>query len=151
MARIRRRDSVDANFRRLLPGLLRRYFRKGGALAGAEASNDKLHRFRIRTKRIRYVAELYGEVFQQELGRALEEFREIQQALGALQDQTMVAAYFQGRLRELRSPAFQDEYRRVLDRSLKRQQTLRTAFFRRWQRLERSGFAQRLLGRIQGR
>jgi len=149
MRRVRPARPVLTNFRRILPRLLRRYFRKGRALAAdRRAASDQLHSFRIRTKRIRYVTELYAEVFERELRGALAQFRGIQQTLGAHQDQAMIAAYFEGRVKKVKSAAFRKEYQRLLERSRKRQESLRQAFSRRWRRLQRSGFEQGLLQRI---
>jgi CHAD domain-containing protein len=149
MRRVRPARPVLANFRRILPRLLRRYFRRGRALAAdSRATSEQLHCFRIRTKRIRYVTELYAEVFERELRGALAQFRGIQQTLGAHQDQSMIAAYFEGRLKKVKSATFKKEYRRLLERSRKRQESLRKVFFRRWRRLERSGFERGLLQRI---
>ncbi len=148
MARVRPVESVAASFHRIMPKLLRRYFRKGRALTRSRAPNEKLHSFRIRTKQIRYITELYQEAFAYELRGALKQFRRVQQALGALQDQCMLCACLERRLKQLRNPAPRAECRRVLDRSRARQKSLRKAFFRRWRNLERSGFPKRLLARF---
>jgi CHAD domain-containing protein len=149
MRPVRPSRPVFKNFRRLLPKLLRCYFRRGRVLAAdSQASSEQLHCFRIRTKRIRYVTELYAEIFERELRGALAQFRGIQQTLGAHQDQAMIAAYFEGRLKKVKSAAFKKEYRRLLERSRKRQESLRKAFFLRWRRLEATGFERGLLQRI---
>jgi CHAD domain-containing protein len=149
MRRVRPARPVLTNFRRILPKLLRRYFRRGRALAAdSQATSQQLHCFRIRTKRIRYVTELYAEIFERALRGALAQFRGIQQTLGAHQDQAMIAAYFEGRLKKIKSATFKEEYRRLLKRSRQRQESLRKVFFQRWRRLERSGFEQGLLRRI---
>src|SRR5258706_251915 len=136
MARLRPLRTVQANCRRVLPRLLRRYFRAGRRLAGGTSDYKELHRFRIRTKRVRYVLELYAEVFPRPLRGALAEFRRIQSVLGRIQDQTMVIAYFEERLLHVRTPARQTEYLRVLHRARMRQNAYRLLFFRRWRHLE---------------
>lgn len=148
MATLRPTKSVETNFRRVVPRLLRRYFRRGRRLAQSQPPNEELHRFRIRTKRMRYVAELYQELFPRLLKDAVDEFRGIQQILGSLQDQCMVMAYFERRLMDVRTPARQVEYLRVLHRARMRQNSLRKVFFRRWARLERTGLEKNLLGGI---
>ncbi len=149
MRRIRPSETVQVNFRRLLPRLLHRYFRRGRALAAeTNATSESLHRFRIRTKRIRYITELYAEIFEQQLKAALEQFRNIQQVLGAHQDQAMISDYFGRRLERVKSRAFKREYRRLLARARRRQDILRRAFLRRWRRLEETRFEQRLVQRI---
>lgn len=150
MRRIRPSETVQRNFRRLMPRLLHRYFRRGHALAAdSHAPSESLHRFRIRTKRIRYITELYAEVFERELKGALQQFRDIQEVLGAHQDQAMISAYFERRLDRVKSGAFQKEYGHLLERVRKRQNSLRQDFLRRWRRLEQMRFEQRLLQRIQ--
>ncbi len=148
MARLRPTKSVESNFRTLLPRLLRRYFRRGRRVAQPQASNQELHRFRIRTKRLRYIVELYQELFPHALAKAAAEFRGIQDILGALQDQCMIVAYFERRLIHVRTLARQVEYLRVLHRARLRQNSFRNAFFRRWGRLERMGWEKQLLARI---
>ncbi len=148
MARLRPAKSVVANFRRVLPRLLRRYFRQGRRLTKSRPAIPELHRFRIRTKRIRYITELYAELFPGALLRALAQFRGFQQILGSLQDQSMVAANFERSLTRVRASTRQAEYLRVLHRARRRQDSLRDTFLRRWTRLERSGFEKRLLAGI---
>lgn len=148
MANLRPTRSVTANFARIMPRLVRRYFRRGRRLAKSQPSNVELHQFRIRTKHIRYIAELYAGLFPHVLKRPIKEFQEIQQILGFLQDQCMIVAYFEKRLMHVRTPARQVEYLRVLHRARMRQISLRNAFFRRWASLERSGLERKLLARI---
>ncbi len=145
MARLRPIKSVETNFRRVMPRLVRRYFRLGRRLVRSIPSNQELHQFRIRTKRIRYITEVYHELFPRAFGNALTVYRGIQQILGSLQDQVNLAAYFERRLMQVRTPGRQVEYLRLLHRARMRQQFLRQAFFRRWRRLERTAFEKRLL------
>jgi len=150
MARLRPLRSVQANCRRVLPRLLRRYFRVGRRLAHGTPDFSELHRFRIRTKRVRYVIELYAEVFPRPLRGALAEFRGIQSVLGQIQDQTMVIAYFEERLMHVRTAGRQTEYLRVLHRARVRQGAYRSAFFRRWRQLEHRHFQRWIVEGIEG-
>jgi CHAD domain-containing protein len=149
MARLHPLRSVQANARRILPRAVRRYLRAGRRLVRRHPDFLELHQFRIRTKRLRYVFELYAEVFPRPLRGALREFRGIQGVLGQVQDQTMVIAYFEERLMHVRTPGRQTEYLRVLHRARVRQNAHRAAFFRRWNRLERIHFERRLLEGIE--
>lgn len=149
MARLRPLRSVQSNARKVLPRVVRRYFRAGRRLIRRRPEFRELHEFRIRTKRVRYVFELYAEVFPRPLRGALREFRGIQGILGQVQDQTMVIAYFEERLMHVRTPARQAEYLRVLHRARVRQNAYRAGFFRRWNRLERIHFERRLLQGIE--
>lgn len=150
MARLRPLRTVQANCRRVLPRLLRRYFRTGRRLARGNPDFGDLHQFRIRTKRVRYVIELYAEVFPRPLRGALREFRGIQSILGKIQDQTMVIAYFEERLMHVRTTGRQTEYLRVLHRARVRQAAYRLAFFRRWRQLEHRHFQRWLTDGIEG-
>jgi CHAD domain-containing protein len=129
--------SVGEYFTKMYPKLLRRYFRRGRKLIRRQAGPEELHRFRIRTKRMRYVTELYADLAPNPLRDALGELRGIQEVLGNMQDQSMIVAYFERRLMDVRTPQRQTEYMRVLHRARMRQSFFRTAFFQRWARLER--------------
>jgi CHAD domain-containing protein len=128
--------SVGEHFHKIYPRLVRRYFRKGSKLARRQAGPEELHRFRIRTKRLRYVAELYADLAPDHLRGTLRELRGIQEVLGSMQDQSMIVAYFERRLMDVRTPQRQTEYMRVLHRARMRQSLFREQFFRRWARLE---------------
>lgn len=148
MARLRPTKSVERNCLRILPRLVRRYFKRGRGLT-PQTSNQDLHQFRIRTKRIRYITELYAGLYSRRLRGALEQFRRIQGILGGLQDQTMVIGYFEQRLMHVRTPERQTEYLRVLHRARVRQTAMREVFFQHWTELERDGFEKRLVTRIE--
>lgn len=148
MPRLRPDKSVEANFRRVMPRLLQRYLRRGRKVVRARAANEKLHRFRIQTKRMRYITELYLELFPRALRRVEKEFRRLQNLLGELQDQSMIQAWFERRLGRVRNPRRQAEYQRVLHRARARQTAIRAEFFRRWEKLESGGFGKKLISRI---
>ena len=128
--------AVGEHFNKIYPKLVRRYFRKGGKLVRRQAGPEELHRFRIRTKRLRYVTELYADLSADHLRGTLRELRGIQEVLGSMQDQSMIVAYFERRLMDVRTPQRQTEYMRVLHRARMRQSFFREQFFRRWTRLE---------------
>jgi hypothetical protein len=128
--------AVGEHFHKIYPKLVRRYFRNGGKLVRRQAGPEELHRFRIRTKRLRYVTELYADLSPDHLRGTLRELRGIQEVLGSMQDQSMIVAYFERRLMDVRTPKRQTEYMRVLHRARMRQSFFREQFFRRWARLE---------------
>jgi CHAD domain-containing protein len=128
--------SVADHFHKIYPKLVRRYFRKGGKLVRRQAGPEELHRFRIRTKRLRYVTELYADLAPDHLRATLRELRGVQEVLGSMQDQSMIVAYFERRLMDVRTPQRQTEYMRVLHRARMRQSFFREQFFRRWTRME---------------
>ncbi len=139
-----RSPTVAAHFEKIYPKIVRRYFNKGAKLARRQAGPDELHRFRIRSKRLRYVAELYAGLAPA-LRPALRELRSIQEVLGSMQDQSMIVEYFERRLMDVRTPQRQTEYMRVLHRARMKQAFFRQQFFRRWERLEQSGGEKRWL------
>ena len=140
--------TVREEFHKIYPKLLRRYFRRGRKLVHRQAGAEELHRFRIRTKRMRYVTELYdgtNPAIHATLREIITMSREIQEILGNLQDQSMIVAYFERRLMDVRTPQRQTEYMRVLHRARMRQTHFREAFFRRWARLESMSIEKRWL------
>jgi CHAD domain-containing protein len=74
------------NARRKLPGLVREYFAEGRALAAGKASAAAFHRFRLRTKRLRYTLELFRPCYGPGLDRRLQALHQVQQLLGELND-----------------------------------------------------------------
>ena len=148
MARLLPTKSVERNCLRILPRLVRRYFKLGRSLT-LQTSNQDMHQFRIRTKRLRYITELYANLYPRPLRASLDQFRRIQGILGGLQDQTMVIGYFEQRLMHVRTPERQTEYLRVLHRARVRQAGMREVFFQHWAELEREGFEKWLLNGIE--
>jgi len=79
--------------RELLP-LARRYFSEGREATGAKTSAEKLHWFRLRTKRFRYTLELFRPLYGPGLEARLAMLRRIQQYLGEINDCTSMRALF---------------------------------------------------------
>ena len=61
----------------------------------------------------------------------------------------MVIAYFENRLKHVRTAGRQTEYLRVLHRARVRQGAYRSAFFRRWRQLEQRDFQRWLVDGIE--
>jgi len=78
------RDASD-NARRKLPKLTQKYFHGGRQAAGEDAA-ERLHRFRLQTKRFRYTLELFRPIYGPSLDRHLKSLRGIQDALGKIND-----------------------------------------------------------------
>ncbi len=148
MARLQPSARVEANVLGVLPRLVRRYFKRGRRLVRSQPSDAEMHRFRIRTKRLRYIIELYADLYPTPLRGALLVLEGIQRILGKCQDQRMVVEYFERRLIDVRTPQRQTEYLRVLHRARMRQNVFRNAFFRRWESLERVEYQRRLIAGI---
>jgi CHAD domain-containing protein len=149
MPRLHLDRPVEQNFLRVYPALLRKHFRRGRRLAEQHAGEEELHRYRIRTKRLRYITELYAELYPELLRPVLAELRGIQGVLGQLQDQRNVIAYFERRLFHVRTPARQAEYLRMRHRAQTRMDRYRQMFFRRWARLEGMAFERKLAAKLE--
>jgi CHAD domain-containing protein len=149
MAKVQPEKSVAENCLVILPRLIRRYFKRGRRLVRSQAADAEMHAFRIRTKRIRYVTELYADLYPRPLEEALSAFRKIQEILGDFQDQRMVVEYFERRLMDVRTPGRQTEYWRMLHRARVRQARIRQVFLQHWKRLEQRSFEKRLVGGIE--
>ena len=78
--------TVAANASEKLPDLARAFFAAGGALADDRPALRALHRFRLLTKRFRYVLELFRPCYGPGLERRLETLRTLQQCLGEISD-----------------------------------------------------------------
>ena len=83
------------NARNVLPGLSREWFAQGRVLASGNPSLARLHRFRLKTKRLRYTLELFRPCYGPSLDEAcLEPLRGIQTILGEINDCPTAAALF---------------------------------------------------------
>ena len=69
-----------------LPALAQNYFERGRAVAGADATPDALHDFRLRTKRLRYTLEMFRPFYGPGLESCLGRLREVQRLLGEAND-----------------------------------------------------------------
>lgn len=78
-------ELVGLNVRRVLPKLMREYFRAGRKL-DSESSARHMHRFRLRTKQLRYTLEAFDEVYGRGLESKIATLRPIQNALGDAND-----------------------------------------------------------------
>jgi CHAD domain-containing protein len=90
-------ESAALNARRVLPDLVRDYFKAGRKLdqdSGAKA----MHRFRLRTKRLRYTLEAFVTLSGPGLKLKIARLRPIQNALGDLNDCEVLASQMDERL-----------------------------------------------------
>jgi CHAD domain-containing protein len=78
--------SAAANARAHLPVLLLGYYEEGRSLTAGALSAERLHQFRLATKRLRYTVELFRTCYGPGLDRWLAALREIQDHLGAISD-----------------------------------------------------------------
>jgi CHAD domain-containing protein len=108
--------------RRVLPALVREYFNAGRKLdphSGAKA----MHRFRLKTKQIRYTLEAFVPLYGSELESRIARLRPIQNALGDLNDCEVLRAEMDERLSR--------EVRKYLD---KRSEEKREEFLQYWRK-----------------
>jgi len=72
--------------RRLLPSKIEDLFRAGREAAGLNSSQRNMHRFRLKTKRVRYTLELFEKVYGRKTETMLESLKGLQGKLGAIND-----------------------------------------------------------------
>jgi len=88
--------NVIENARRVFPKMLAKYLKQGRKAADGERSPEELHKFRIKTKRFRYTAELFRPVYGAALAQQLKPVKEIQTVLGKLHDYHIIAETLAG-------------------------------------------------------
>jgi|ERR1700680_3767437 len=69
-----------------LPRIARDFFQKGKRAAGAKASIEELHNFRISAKKFRYTLELFACIYAAPLARLQEQMKRTQALLGDIND-----------------------------------------------------------------
>ena len=74
------------NARRQLGPLVLAYFARGREMAASDSSPEKLHRFRLATKRLRYTLELFRPCYGPGLETRLAALHHVQQLLGDVTD-----------------------------------------------------------------
>ena len=142
MPKVEPAEAVGHNFRRVVPTMLERYYRRGRRLLKRNASDAVLHRFRIRTKRVRYTLELYAGFFPSE--DALERFRKTQDVLGKLQDCQKLCIFLEGQVRGKWAEAWEE----ALRAARKQRKSLRKEFSQEWPRLHGAKSRGELLDQI---
>ena len=80
------RESPDEYARRLLPALVEELFRAGREAARPESSHQRMHQFRLKTKRVRYTLELFESVYGGTTTQIMESLKGLQEKLGAIND-----------------------------------------------------------------
>ena len=83
---------VNANLRRRLPKLARKYFNRGNHALGANRGWDEIHEFRLATKRFRYTLELFRSQYGPGLDQRIDELKHIQKFLGDANDCIVTSA-----------------------------------------------------------
>jgi CHAD domain-containing protein len=126
-----------------LPRLARKFFRAGDAVVADELCGAELHDFRIQAKRFRYVLEYFRPCYGAAMDNYLEEVRNIQSALGSLNDCCSSRGLLQQLLGAGDPPA---RYKKLLTALERRESDLTEAFRAHWRdRVESSSYRQRFL------
>ncbi len=89
--------TVARNASEKLPELARDFFEVGGALAAGRPPLAALHRFRLLTKRFRYVLELFRPCYGPGLESRIDLLQSLQQRLGEISDCAATEELLRGR------------------------------------------------------
>ena len=84
--KLRAKRAALENAVQLLPRQARQFFKRGDKTAQEGPGPAEVHRFRVLTKRFRYVLEYFSPCYGQALQAYLELLKELQATLGALND-----------------------------------------------------------------
>lgn len=79
-------DPPQVNATRVLPQMFAELVAAGRQAAQPGAAYDRIHRFRIQAKRFRYTLELFQTFYGQNVEHGLDELKQLQDKLGALND-----------------------------------------------------------------
>lgn len=79
-------SSARLNAHTHLPKLAKQFFRAGREIVQGKHPPDAMHKFRLRTKHLRYTLELFREIYGPAVDSRLELLKPIQDALGDLND-----------------------------------------------------------------
>ena len=114
----------------VLPTLTSRFFRAGRKVAVPEAADEKLHRFRLKVKRFRYMLELFRPCYGPTLDEHIGTLKELQDHLGRMTD----CAFTLGMLAKpaLKNLDGAEQLRSYLAEQIQRE---RAAFLEYWERL----------------
>jgi CHAD domain-containing protein len=85
------RIAVEETARSVLPRMAKDFLERGNAASEAKASLEKLHAFRIASKKFRYTLELFAPLYGSALKSWLESIQRIQTLLGDINDCVTVA------------------------------------------------------------
>jgi CHAD domain-containing protein len=78
--------SAAENVAKRLPALMTKYFHAGRKMVKGRKPPAKLHRFRVKTKQLRYTLEMFQPVYGVALEQRLEGLEQIQKLLGKVSD-----------------------------------------------------------------
>ncbi len=85
------RMAIEETARRILPAMAKDFLERGNSASEAKASPEKLHQFRIASKKYRYTLELFAPLYGESLKGWLDRVKSIQSLLGGINDCVTVA------------------------------------------------------------
>lgn len=85
------RMAVETTARRILPRMAADFVERGNAASQAKTTTEKLHAFRIASKKFRYTLELFAPLYGSRLNAWLDSIKGIQTLLGDINDCVTVA------------------------------------------------------------
>ena len=112
--------AVTVEARRVLPRLVRQYFKSGRKL-GEQTAPRVMHAFRLKTKHLRYTLEAFTPLYGAALRPRIDALRQIQNALGESNDCEVLMARMGGQLPQ-----------KARTEIVQRAQDSRNEFFRYW-------------------
>ena len=104
----------DPPLKHIVPDLFGTAIKKAGRYAGRKLDNSELHALRIAFKRLRYIAECFGELYRGKLRGHLRQFKKFQDILGNYCD-AQVAELFLYRLAAGREACTPEARQRCLE------------------------------------
>lgn len=78
--------TAKSNAYEQLPRMMEKYFKAGRQAVRGRKTPTELHRFRVRTKRLRYALEMFTPVYGEELANRLGVLQQLQKLLGKISD-----------------------------------------------------------------
>jgi CHAD domain-containing protein len=89
-------ETAAAGAARVLPKLVKAYFKSGRWAMKHERSWDELHAFRLESKRFRYTLEIFRPLYGPLLDERIASLKKLQQLLGEINDAVATAALLKG-------------------------------------------------------
>jgi CHAD domain-containing protein len=80
------RLTVNDNVRLRLPGMARKYLKRGAHALRPDSGWEELHEFRLATKRFRYTLEIFAPLYGPGFSTRLEHVKKVQTLLGEAND-----------------------------------------------------------------
>ena len=86
LSRAASKETTGEAARRLLPAMTEELFRAGREAARPKSTPHRMHRLRLKVKKVRYTLELFEPVFGAEIKTVMELLKELQEKLGSIND-----------------------------------------------------------------